>query len=184
MNSTAAEIVESVEEMNGRLLGDEQSDEAQYLTFILGGEEYGVDILRVQEINGWEPPTLLPNTPDFVKGVINLRGAIVPIIDLRIRFGLDEVRYDESTVVIVLHVRQQGDEEGSGDGGEKIKVIGVVVDAVSDVSNVDAAAIRPAPDFRGVISSDYVSGLATVKETMLVVLDVDRMINDGVMEQL
>ena len=172
--------------LNGEIdnsLIDEEKEVRQYLTFILGGEEYGFDILRVQEIKGWEQPTAIPNTPDYVKGVLNLRGAIVPVVDLRIRFQLEDVKYDESTVVIVLHVR--GSSHGEG-GEEHItdKVMGVVVDGVSDVCNVELDGIRAAPDFRGVISSDFVTGLTTSDEKMIVLLDIDHLINMGIMTQL
>lgn len=168
----------------GDLAIEEEKEVRQHLTFVLGGEEYGFDILRVQEIKGWEVPTVIPNTPDYVKGVINLRGAIVPVIDLRLRFQLEDVRYDELTVVIVLHVHStdRAGEEGEQSGHSK--VVGVVVDGVSDVCNVELDNIRPAPDFRGVISSDFVTGLTTENEKMIVLLDIDHLINEGIMSQL
>ncbi len=166
------------------VLVEEEKEVRQHLTFVLGGEEYGFDILRVQEIKGWEVPTVIPNTPDYVKGVINLRGAIVPVIDLRLRFQLEDVRYDELTVVIVLHVRtSDGHDEESAQNANN-KVVGVVVDGVSDVCNVELDNIRPAPDFRGVISSDFVTGLTTENEKMIVLLDIDHLINTGIMSQL
>lgn len=168
----------------GGVLVEEEKEVRQHLTFVLGGEEYGFDILRVQEIKGWEVPTVIPNTPDYVKGVINLRGAIVPVIDLRLRFQLEDVRYDELTVVIVLHVRtSEGQDEESAQNANN-KVVGVVVDGVSDVCNVEIENIRPAPDFRGVISSDFVTGLTTENEKMIVLLDIDHLINTGIMSQL
>ncbi len=166
------------------VLVEEEKEVRQHLTFVLGGEEYGFDILRVQEIKGWEVPTVIPNTPDYVKGVINLRGAIVPVIDLRLRFQLEEVRYDELTVVIVLHVRITDSDDDHSDARGTTKVVGVVVDGVSDVCNVELDNIRPAPDFRGVISSDYVTGLTTENEKMIVLLDIDHLINAGIMSQL
>lgn len=147
------------------------TDTDQYLTFILAGEEYGVDILRVQEIKGWDSVTPIPNTPDYIKGVINLRGTIVPIIDLRHRFSLDEIPYGATTVVIVLKV--------NSDKGNR--TMGIVVDAVSDVYNVATDEMKPPPDF-GTISIDYVKGLATVDEKMVIALDIDRLLNSGVVE--
>ena len=165
-------------------LVEEEKDVRQHLTFVLGGEECGFDILRVQEIKGWEVPTVIPNTPDYVKGVINLRGAIVPVIDLRLRFQLEDVRYDELTVVIVVHVRVLDSHADGEEPSYNNKVVGVVVDGVSDVCNVELDNIRPAPDFRGVISSDFVTGLTTENEKMVVLLDIDHLINEGIMNQL
>lgn len=147
------------------------TDTDQYLTFILAGEEYGVDILRVQEIKGWDSVTPIPNTPDYIKGVINLRGTIVPIIDLRHRFSLDAIPYGPTTVVIVLKV--------ISDSGHR--TMGIVVDAVSDVYNVASEEMKPPPDF-GAISIDYVKGLATVDEKMVIALDIDRLLNSGVVK--
>jgi len=149
------------------------TDTDQYLTFILAGEEYGVDILRVQEIKGWDSVTPIPNTPEYIKGVINLRGTIVPIIDLRHRFSLETIPYGATTVVIVLKV--------IGEKGNR--TMGIVVDAVSDVYNVAAEEMKPPPDF-GTISIDYVKGLATVDEKMVIVLDIDRLLNSGVIENV
>ncbi len=140
----------------------------QYLTFIMAGEEYGVDILRVQEIKGWDSVTPLPNTPKYVKGVINLRGTIVPIIDLRHRFNLDTVPYGATTVVIMLKVLS--------DTGQRI--MGIVVDAVSEVYNVATDDVKPAPDFGGAVESEVVRGLATVDEKMLILLDIDQLLTD------
>ncbi len=165
-------------------LVEEEKEVRQHLTFVLGGEEYGFDILRVQEIKGWEVPTIIPNTPDYVKGVINLRGAIVPVIDLRVRFQLEDVRYDEMTVVIVLNAHSSEGNEEDEQQNTSSKVVGVVVDGVSDVCNVELDNIRPAPDFRGVISSDFVTGLTTENEKMIVLLDIDHLINNGIMSQL
>ena len=139
----------------------------QLLTFILAGEEYGVDILRVQEIKGWDTVTPIPNTPKHIRGVINLRGTIVPIIDLRLRFGLESIPYGPTTVVIMLRV----------ESGEHSRAMGIVVDGVSDVYNLDNGAMKPAPDFGTVITIDYVKGLATVGETMVIVLDIDHLLN-------
>ncbi|WP_018873529.1 chemotaxis protein CheW [Thioalkalivibrio sp. ALJ16] len=143
--------------------------EDQYLTFILAEEEYGVDILRVQEIKGWERPTPLPNTPDYIRGVINVRGMIVPIIDLRLRFGMEPLDYGPTTVVIMLRVINEDRE----------RVMGVVVDAVSEVYNVGAEDLQPAPDFNTRIGVDFVRGLATLDEKMILMLDIDTLLGPG-----
>lgn len=145
---------------------------SQFLTFILGGEEYGVDILKVQEIRGWEPVTNIPNTPEFVLGVVNLRGYVVPIVDLRLRFSLENADFGHSTVVVVVKVAQGGTE----------RTVGMVVDAISDVYIVKDSDIREAPDFGGAMATEFVLGLATVDEKMVVLLDVDHLVNVGVLE--
>jgi len=144
-------------------------DTDQYLTFTLADEDYGVDILRVQEIRGWEPVTRIPNAPAYVKGVLNLRGAIVPVFDLRQRFGMPMQAYSKDTVVIVLRVMNRG-------GG--MRNMGVVVDAVSDVLNARASEIRGTPDFGVGVSTEYISGLATAADKMIMLLDVDRLLNE------
>lgn len=148
----------------------------QILSFVLGGEEYGVDILRVQEIKDWEKTTSIPNSPDYVMGVINLRGAVVPVIDLRVRFGLSNITYDDSTVVIIL--RSNDEKTGAQ------KIIGIVVDGVSDVHTLDSNTIQSAPDINGSIHSDYVKGLATVSEKMVIVLNVDQLITQGILNAI
>ncbi|NOX76105.1 MAG: chemotaxis protein CheW [Gammaproteobacteria bacterium] len=148
---------------------DLESDGNQFLTFILAGEEYGVDILRVQEIKGWDTVTPIPNTPEYIRGVINLRGTIVPIIDLRRRFQLEAVEYGPMTVVIVLRV-----EDPEGDNS---RIMGLVVDAVSDVYNVPEDTIKPAPDFGSVVDVNFVKGLATLEDVMVIMLDIDRLLN-------
>jgi purine-binding chemotaxis protein CheW len=146
----------------------------QLLTFILAGEEYGVDILRVQEIKGWDSVTAIPNTPKHILGVINLRGMIVPIVDLRLRFNLDSIAYGPTTVVIMLKVTSE----------ERTRTMGIVVDGVSDVYNLEQDAMKPPPDFGSVISVDFVKGLATVGEHMVIVLDIDHLLNAGDMAML
>lgn len=143
--------------------------EDQYLTFILNGEEYGVDILRVQEIRGWDNATPIPNTPRFIKGVMNLRGTIVPIIDLRERFNLEPLAYGPTTVVIVLKVY----------AGDRERVMGIVVDAVSEVYNIGPDALQPPPDFGDVVALEFVQGLATIEEKMVIVLDIDHLLTSG-----
>lgn len=141
----------------------------QYLTFILCGEEYGVDILRVQEIRGWDTVTPIPKTPEYIKGVINIRGTIVPIIDLRQRFGMQAMEYGPMTVVIVLRVISS----------ERERVMGIIVDAVSDTYTISDENLKEAPDFGSAVSVDFVKGLATVDEKMLILLDIDHLLNSG-----
>ena len=143
------------------------SGEDQFLTFTLADEEYGVDILRVQEIKGWDSVTGIPNTPDYILGVINLRGTIVPVVDMRLRFGLPPMEYGPMTVVIVLRI----------ESGNRTRIMGIVVDAVSDVYNIPEAGIKPAPDFGGTVESEFITGLAGVEDKMVIVLDVDRLLN-------
>lgn len=141
----------------------------KYLTFVLATEEYAVDILRVQEIKGWSKVTPIPNTPSYIRGVINLRGTIVPIVDLRLRFGLECLEYGQMTVVVVVKVMS----------GSRERIMGIVVDAVSDVYDVPESEIKPPPDFGSVISMEFIKGLATVNEKMVIILDIDRLLNSG-----
>ncbi len=142
----------------------------QYLTFILAGTEYGVDILRVQEIKGWDTATPIPNTPEYIRGIINLRGTIVPIVDLRKRLHMEAVVYGNTTVVVVLKVR--------GAGGER--TMGFVVDAVSDVYNITVDQIKAAPDFGTSVSTEFVRGLAAVGDKMVILLEIDQLVDTGV----
>lgn len=146
----------------------------QYLTFMLAGEEYGVDILRVQEIRGWETPTPIPNTPAYIKGIVNLRGVIVPVIDLRQRFGMEHLEYGPTTVVIVINIEH---EHGT-------RTIGLVVDAVSEVYSVEPEAVKPPPDFGTSVSTECIEGLANVDDKMVILLDIDRLIVTGVLNEL
>ncbi len=150
------------------ILLDVGNEGNQFLTFIMASEEYGVDILRVQEIRGWESVTVIPNTPEYIKGVINIRGTIVPIIDLRERFHMKVVEYGPTTVVIVLKVVEASKE----------RIMGIVVDAVSDVYNVDEAEIKDPPDFGSVVNIEFVRGLATIDEKMLILLEIDKLLNE------
>jgi len=138
----------------------------QILTFRLGEETYGIDILRVKEIRGWSPVTRVPQSPPQVLGVLNLRGAIVPIIDLRLRFALDSAEFTPVTVIIVISVK-------TGDGH---KECGLVVDSVSDVVDLDESALRPAPTLAGSASADYIENLATVDDGMLILLNADELV--------
>ena len=144
----------------------------QVLTFTLGAETYGVDILRVQEIRGWTPVTRIPQSPPHVLGVLNLRGSIVPIIDLRMRFDLDRAEYTAITVIIVLSV-----ESASGR-----RDIGVVVDGVSDVIDVDHSKVKPPPDLGAQLNTEFIRGLAAVSEHMVMLLDIDRLIGVDVVD--
>jgi purine-binding chemotaxis protein CheW len=133
----------------------------EFLTFTLGAEEYAIDILKVQEIRGYEEPTAIAHAPAFIKGVVNLRGTIVPIVDLRIKFDVGVVEYTPFTVVIILNV-----------GG---RVVGMVVDAVSEVAAMSDEQIRPAPEFSPAVDTRYIRGLATVEERMLIVVDIEKL---------
>ena len=139
----------------------------QYLTFMLAGEEYGVEILKVQEIKGWDTATPIPNTPEYVLGVLNLRGAVVPIIDLRKRFSLESVPYGATTVVIVVKMAHEDQE----------RTVGLVVDAVADVYRLEGGEIQPPPDMGGAVHTEFVRGLATVEEKMVILLEIDRLID-------
>ena len=140
----------------------DMSIEQEFLTFKLGAEEFGLEILKVQEIRSYDAVTRIPNSPNFVKGVINLRGAIVPILDLRMKFNLDAIEYDEFTVVIVLSFAG--------------RTIGVIVDAVSDVIGLNASEIQPAPEFSAVFASEYLIGLATVDQRMIILVDIEKLL--------
>ncbi|MGH8219838.1 MAG: chemotaxis protein CheW [Steroidobacteraceae bacterium] len=147
--------------------GEEVTSAAQQvLTFILGNETYGVDILRVQEIRGWSAVTKIPQSPPHVLGVLNLRGSIVPIVDLRMRLALERAEYTSVTVIIVLSVVS----------GSARRDFGVVVDGVSDVVDVKEADVRPAPQLGAMATTDFIRGLVSVAERMVVLLDIDRLI--------
>ena len=149
----------------------------EYLSFKLGAEEYGIDILRVQEIRGYEAPTRIANSPSFIKGVVNLRGVIVPIVDMRLRFQLDDVQYNSFTVVIILNIAG--------------RTVGMVVDSVSDVLELSGDQIKAAPEFNGAIDASYITGLGTVKqgddERMLILMDIESLMKSpemGLMDQI
>lgn len=143
------------------------ADEDQYLTFMLNGEEYGVDILRIQEIKGWDRITHIPNTPTYMLGVINLRGAIVPVVDLRQRFNMPTTEFGPTTVVIVLKVT----------GSDRERIMGVVVDAVSDVYDIPESTLKSAPANAAGSIMESVRSLATVDEKMVILLDIDHLLN-------
>lgn len=139
----------------------------EFLAFKLGSEEYGMDILRVQEIRSYEVPTRMANTPAYIKGVVNLRGVIVPIIDMRIKFNLEQVNYDTFTVVIVLNIGKQ--------------VIGMVVDGVSDVITLTPEQLRPVPEFSSTIGSDHLLAIGAVEDRMLILLDIEKLMTSAEM---
>jgi purine-binding chemotaxis protein CheW len=145
--------------------GSESGNE--FLAFTLGKEEYGIDILRVQEIRGYEAVTRIANAPEFIKGVVNLRGIIVPIVDMRIKFQLGEPTYDQFTVVIILNI-----------GG---RITGMVVDSVSDVITLSPEQIKPAPEMGTTFNSDYLTGLGTLDERMLILVDIDKLMSSSEM---
>jgi len=149
-----------------------QLDESQFLTFMLAGEEYGVDILKVQELRGWENVTPIPNTPSYVCGVINLRGIVIPIIDLRDRFGLERIEPGSSTVVIILKLTSETGKQ---------RVMGLVTDAVSEVYTLSQDDLRPAPDMEGQACIDFIKDLAMVDGKMLILLDIARLIHEGIL---
>ena len=140
----------------------------ELLTFTLGSEEYGIDILKVQEIRGYDAVTTIANAPEFIKGVTNLRGIIVPIVDMRIKFNLGSVTYDETTVVIILNIAN--------------RVVGMVVDGVSDVTRLKPEEIRPAPEFGSSLDVRYLQGLGTVDGRMIILLDIDKLMSSRDME--
>lgn len=144
----------------------------EFLAFKLGAEEYGIDILRVQEIRSYEEPTRIANAPAFIKGVVNLRGVIVPVIDMRLKFNLEQVNYDSFTVVIVLNIGA--------------RVMGIVVDAVSDVITLTPEQLRPVPEFNAAIASDHLLAIGSIDERMLILVDIEKLMSSsemGLIEQ-
>ena len=137
----------------------------EFLAFTLGKEEYGIDILKVQEIRGYESVTRIANAPDFIKGVVNLRGTIVPIVDMRIKFNLGTPVYDQFTVVIILNIAG--------------RVVGMVVDSVSDVTTLSPEQIRPAPEMGTVFNANYLIGLGTIDDRMLILVDIDKLMSSA-----
>jgi len=156
----------------GVVLQDQNIDTNQFLTFMLGGEEYGVDILNVQEIRSWESATSIPNTPEYVLGVINLRGLVVPIVDLRLRFAMGRAEFGPSTIVVVIKLSASSNSS---------KTIGLVVDEVSDVYKIQYDDIGEIPDFGSVVGTEFVKGIATVNNKMVIILDINSLINTGIL---
>ena len=151
-----------------------EADETQYLTFQLAGEFYGVDILKVQEIRGWTPATVIPNAPAYVKGVINLRGSIVPVIDLRQRLQMPAAEYTDATVVIILSVARDGHQQ----------TVGLVVDSVSDVLNIADGEIREVPKINELEQAQYLAGIASQQEELVLVLDANLLFENSELDML
>lgn len=147
---------------------------SQYLTFLLGKEEYGIEILKVQEIKGWGPVTKIPNTPSYILGVINLRGAIIPVMDLRLRFSLESAEYTATTVIIVTTVRIDN----------KTRTVGLVVDAVSEVYSIDESCFAEAPELGNSVDTAYVSGLATVEGKMIILMAVEYLVSNEMLSTI
>ena len=149
-----------------KLAGEPSGQE--FLVFTLGDEEYGIDILKVQEIRGYDQVTRIANTPAFIKGVTNLRGVIVPIVDLRVKFSQSDVDYNENTVVIVLNVRG--------------RVVGAVVDSVSDVMQLNEQMIQPAPEMsNSIVDTTYITGIANVSDRLLILMDIESLMGSAEM---
>ncbi len=148
--------------------------EGKYLTFSLANEEYGIGILKIKEIIGMMPITAVPRTPDFVKGVINLRGKVIPVMDLRLRFGIQEIDYTERTCIIVVEIM----------AGEGHIEVGIVVDAVSEVMNIKADDIQDAPNFGTRLNTDFILGMAKMEGGVKILLDIDRVLHSSEVSML
>lgn len=159
---------QTMQETNQMVADAANGATSQYLTFTLGKEEYAVDILKVQEIRGYDAVTAIANAPSFIKGVINLRGVIVPIVDMRIKFSVGEARYDQFTVVIILNVLN--------------RVVGIVVDGVSDVITLPPEQMKAAPEFGATLDTKYIMGLGTVDERMIILVDIEKLMSSRDME--
>lgn len=146
---------------------DDKNIGQEYLIFTLGDEEYGIEILKVQEIRGYDRVTRIANTPEFITGVTNLRGVIVPIIDLRVKFKFNSAEFNENTVTIILNLQE--------------RVVGIVVDGVSDVLALNLEQVKSAPDFSVTLSTEYLLGLGTVDERMLILVDIEKLLNSSEM---
>ncbi|WP_244818565.1 chemotaxis protein CheW [Caballeronia sp. Lep1P3] len=141
--------------------GAREAGSKEFLVFTLGDEHYGIDILKVQELRGYDAVTRVASAPAFIKGVINLRGVIVPIADMRLKFQLERATYDDQTVVVVLNVAG--------------RVAGIVVDGVSDVQTLAPEQIRPAPSFNSTLATDYITGIGTIDDRMLILMDIEKL---------
>lgn len=157
-------LEQHAQQKSGAVLASQANE---FLTFRLGREEYGIEILKVQEIRGWEQPTTIAGAPPFIKGVINLRGTIVPVVDMRLKFDIGEARYDQFTVVIILNV--------SG------RVVGMVVDSVSDVVRLSPEQVRAVPEFSSTLDTRYLMGLAALDGRMLILVDIEKLITSAEM---
>ena len=157
-----------VERDEQRVVSDE--DDKQYLTFLIGDEYYGVNILKVQEIKGYTDVTRIPNTPDYIKGVLNLRGTIVPIVNLRMKFGMEQI--DNTAITVIIVVMVQG------------RVMGMIVDTVSDVLTLSAKEVKPPPSFGTKVDTSFIDGIGTSEERLVTLLDIDRVLTDQEREQV
>ncbi len=166
--------VANVKESGTKAPATDDGLSSQYLTFMLGGEEYGINILSVQEIKGWAPSTPIPNLPEHILGVMNLRGTLVPIIDVRIRFEFEKVEYGPMTVVIVVKIK----------GAERERTVGIVVDAVSEVYNVNQDDIETAPDMGNAINTEFIRGLASVGDKMVILLNIDELLDTEISDAM
>lgn len=164
MNTTTTELNTNVAPSNSSL----KTAAGEYLTFVLGNEQYGIEILKVQEIRGYDTVTQIANMPSFIKGVVNLRGKIVPIVDLRIKFNLGKVEYDEFTVVIILNLNG--------------RIVGIVVDGVSDVRELKDEHLKEVPALVTRIDTKYIVGLATVEQEMLILVDIEKLMSSEEMQ--
>jgi purine-binding chemotaxis protein CheW len=142
----------------------------EVLVFVLGKEEYAVDILKVQEIRGYDKVTPLPAAPDYLKGVVNLRGVIVPVIDLRVKFGMANPAYDTSTVMVILRIAA--------------RMVGIVVDGVSDTIHLAPGEVKPAPELGSLVDASYLAGLATRDERMILLVDIEKFLSSGELKLL
>jgi len=158
-----AKLVETTDQAIG-VMADR---EGKYLTFALAGEEYGISILKIKEIIGMMPITTIPQTPEFVKGVINLRGKVIPVVDLRLRFGMERIDYTERTCIVVVEIS----------GGSGTVMIGIVVDSVSEVLNIKGGEIEETPTFGTKLETDYILGMAKVQGGVKILLDIDRVLS-------
>lgn len=158
MNQVVTSVNQAIKEITNR--------EGKYLTFSLGAEEYGIGILKIKEIIGMMPITAVPRTPPFVKGVINLRGKVIPVIDLRVKFGMEDNGYTDKTCIIVVEIKEQNSI-----------LMGIVVDAVSEVLNIKAAEIEETPNFGTNLDLDYISGIAKINGGVKILLDIDKVLN-------
>jgi purine-binding chemotaxis protein CheW len=163
-NAAAPAIVAN---LLGKDRGGNSTPAGEFLSFKLGPEEYGIDILKVQEIRSYESPTRIANAPAFVKGVVNLRGVIVPIVDMRLKYGMASAEYNEFTVVIVLNVAK--------------RIVGIVVDSVSDVVELTADQIKQAPEFNDSIDASYITGIGSVQDRMMILIDIEALIGSAEM---
>ncbi len=163
-------MVDLVEAKNTALQSSDGGKKVeQYLTFLMDKDEYGIDILAVQEIHGWVEPRPIPNTPEYIRGVIDWRGTVVPIVDLRVRFRYKNTTYDKTTVVIILKAEV---EDVKSD-----VIVGIVVDAVSDVYDISAENFRAAPHFGSKVDTRYIKSLAKIEDSMIVLLDLGKLVN-------